>query len=261
MPSISSRPPAPRLVKRSRPPRIKTASSSTPTPISTSTPTSTSTSTSTSPLAGSTIFWPLLSLTALGWTLYRLLFDFPIWFDESVGKAFFLGLPVWLYILVSRQTEIIAGLDCRKIRPGILLGLALGGIFGFVSSLLAYFRSPGLIQATPLFASNLFWYHFLLAILTGFWESLFFFGFVGTVIFDKYRRQSLLFQLLALVAIFVFFHLPNTFLVFPNAAIPGQVVTLSLFALGQALIFYRWRNLYTLTLSHAIWGLSLLFFS
>jgi hypothetical protein len=38
----------------------------------------------------------------------------------------------------------------------------------------------------------------------------------------------------------------------------AQGSLLALFALGQTLLFYRWRNLYALTLSHAIWGTVLL---
>lgn len=211
-------------------------------------------------LQGDLLFIPLLSMVALAWLLYRVFFDFPIWFDETLGKAFFFGLPVWFYVMVTRREEIAATLSFKWVQPGLLLGLAIGGIYGFVTSILSLWQTNTVLQAAELFSSTGFWFEFMLAIFTGFWESLFFFGFVGTVVFDKYKHRPLIVQLLFIVAVFVLFHIPNTLLVFDQSAVPGQLVVLSLFALGQALVFYRWRNIYTLTLSHAIWGLSLLFY-
>lgn len=200
-------------------------------------------------------------MVALGWLLYRVLFDFPIWFDETIGKAFFFGLPVWFYVIVTRREDIAETLSFKWVQPGVLLGLAIGGIYGFITSIISLWQTNGVVQAVELFSSTGFWYEFFLAISTGFWESLFFFCFVATVIFDKYRRRPFMLQLLAIVSIFVLFHIPNTLLLFPQSALAGQVVVLNLFALGQALVFFRWRNIYTLTLSHAIWGLTLMFYA
>lgn len=212
-------------------------------------------------MSGHILFIPLICVVAVAWILYRVFFDFPIWVDETLGKAFFFGFPVWFYMVVTRFRAIPEALSYQRMKPGVLLGLAIGGIYGFTTSIVSFLQSDLGIQASVLFGAPGFWNEFFLGILTGFWESLFFFVFVGSVIFDKYKHRAFVLQLILIVLIFVLFHIPNTLLLFDQSMVPGQVIVLSFFALGQALVYYRWRNIYTLILSHAIWGLTLLFYT
>ncbi|MBU0978418.1 hypothetical protein KKF92_01160 [Patescibacteria group bacterium] len=204
------------------------------------------------------LFFPILILSLVFWFLYRRLFAFPVWFDETIGKAVFLGLPVWLYIVTSRSRSVIKSFSFEKMQTGLLLGLAVGGVFGFVTAIMAIIQKGGLVEAVPLFVSNQFWYEFVLAIFTGFWETLFFFSFVMTVIIEKYRHSPLFQQLLLVAGIFIIFHVPNAFIRFSPWAAVAQIFLLTLFALGQALLFYGRRNAYALVLSQAIWGMVLL---
>jgi hypothetical protein len=204
-------------------------------------------------------FIPLLSLVFIVWVAYRVLFHFPIWFDESVGKAVFFGLPVWLYISMTRSNGMKATFSIEKIKPGLLLGVAVGGVFGFSATIAALIRSHAVVQTAPLFTSDLFWGQFLLALFTGFWETLFFYTWVMVIVQEKFRHWPAVNQLLMIVTIFMVFHLPNTILRFNGwQVIVGQLVLLGFFATGQALLFWRTRNFYALTLSHAIWGMVLL---
>ncbi len=206
----------------------------------------------------SVIFFPLLTLTLIMWVLYRSLFTFPVWFDETVGKAVFFGLPVWLYITASRDKKIIDSFASYKMQHGLLLGLALGGVFGFVGSLLALAQKGGGVEAVWLFSSMVFWREFLLALLTAFWETLLFYSFVMTVIEHKFASWTMLQQVLITSLIFVLFHIPNTMLRFGPAAVLPQLTLLFLFAIGQAYLFTSSKNAYALVLSHAIWGMVLL---
>jgi hypothetical protein len=98
-----------------------------------------------------------------------------------------------------------------------------------------------------------------LALMTGFWESLFFYSWIMVAIQEKYHRWGLLNQVLLVAGIFVVFHLPNIFL--RSASVPimiNQAILLAIFALGQGFFFARTRNLYALVLSQAIWGMVLL---
>ncbi len=205
------------------------------------------------------VFFPLLILLLLMWWIYRGLFQFPVWFDETIGKAVFFGLPVWLYISLSGAKSIGETYAPRKIYKGLLVGIAVGGLFGFVGSLTTLVGQGVVVKAAPLFLSNAFWGQFFLALMTGFWETLFFYCWIMTVILEKFPKWSFMHQLLITVGIFLLFHLPNTILRFHSPQIIiGQIFLLALFALGQALFFYRWRNLYALALSQAIWGMVLL---
>lgn len=204
------------------------------------------------------VFYPILVLTLLLWILYRQLFTFPIWFDEVLGKAIFFGLPVWLYITVAGSQSITDSLAPRKFQTGLLLGLALGGVFGFTTSLIAIFSGSGQVETAYLFSSQRFWVEFILALFTAFWETILFFSFVLTVLQEKYRHWTDWQQVFLNAGIFLLFHLPNILLRFSGSAILVQLILLFLFAVGQGFLFVGRRNAYALILSHAIWGMVLL---
>lgn len=203
-------------------------------------------------------FLPLLVLSFIFWMVYRNVFRFPVFFDELIGKALFFGLPVWLYVLVSGFEDIHKTFASYKVKRGLMLGVAIGGLFGFVAVMLAFFRNPGVISPAIIFASDKFWGEFGLALLTGFWETLFFFGFVMLVLRDKFKNWSLLKQIMIVATVFMVFHLPNIILRFNGVDVMYQIFLLTFFAVGQALFFMSEENGYALTLSHAIWGMVLL---
>ncbi len=204
------------------------------------------------------VFIPIVLLAFILWMFYRSVFHFPVWFDETIGKALFFGLPVWLYISISQDQHITDSLSWRKFEPGILLGLAFGGIYGFVASIFFVWAGGGAVQPAWLFVSAAFWNEFFLALCTGFWETLLFYSMVQTVILQRYARWSMLQQVLLTVVIFVLFHVPNLFIRAEASVAIWQLGLLSLFSLGQALIFYRTKNSYILILSQAFWGLVLM---
>ncbi len=204
------------------------------------------------------IFFPLLTLVLILWLLYRSLFIFPVWFDETVGKAIFFGLPVWVYVTVTGFEKITDSFASFKLREGLMLGIAIGGIYGFVMSILALSQSGAVVEAVALFDSPEFWKEFSLALLTSFWETLLFFSFVMTVLMEKYKKWSMLKMVMMTASIFLLFHIPNIFLRFSGMQIVSQIFILGLFGLGQALLFYDRKNAYALVLSQAIWGMVLL---
>lgn len=204
------------------------------------------------------LFFPLLTMVLVLWFLYRSLFDFPVWFDETVGKALFFGLPVWVYVTVTGYEKIVESFASHKLKEGLLLGIAIGGIYGFVMSILSLVQSGASVEAVMLFESPLFWQEFSLALLTSFWETLLFFSFVMTIVLEKYKKWSMTKSVLFTAIIFLIFHIPNTLLRFSGVQVASQLFILALFAIGQALLFYDRRNAFALVLSQAIWGMVLL---
>lgn len=203
-------------------------------------------------------FFPILFATLIFWVLYRSIFNFPVWFDETIGKAIFFGLPVWLYVSISGMRSIPDTFDFYKIKRGLLIGIAVGGLYGFIASILAIIQKGGQVEAASIFMADAFWQEFALAIFTGFWETLFFYSFIMTVIQDKYKSWPLLNQILLVALIFVLFHIPNTILRFGGIAVMQQIFILTLFAIGQGYLFASEKNGYALTISQAIWGMVLL---
>lgn len=204
-------------------------------------------------------FIPLVVTTFFIWLTYRVLFSFPVWIDESVGKLIFFGLPVCLYAILAQTKVIQNTLDPKKLLIGLYLGLAYGGLYGFVGAF-SVLMGKSNVDVSTVFLTSAFWWEFFLAMMTGFWESLFFFGWIMTIAEKRFPEWSIP-QLVGFTSlVFVVFHLPNTFLRFELQFLIGQIFLLSIFALGQSLIFLRYRNLYTLTLSHAFWGMVLLIY-
>lgn len=206
-------------------------------------------------------FIPLLVLVFIVWLIYRSLFKFPIWFDETVGKAIFFGLPVWMYVSLTQSKTIRETFSVQRLIPGLFLGLAVGGVFGFSGVLASILKQPTAFQTVPLYMSDQFWWEFFLAIMTGFWETLFFYSWIMIVVTEKYIKWSLLNQLLMVSVIFLLFHVPNTLLRFQGMAAVTQIFLLFLFGLGQAILFAKYRNLYALTLSQAIWGMVIVIYA
>lgn len=203
-------------------------------------------------------FFSLVALTLILWMLYRALFSFPVWFDESVGKAVFFGFPVWLYISITGFRPIIDSLSLKKLKPGLWRGLAIGGLYGFIVIFLRLWQVGWSLQSAPVFLAPDFWWEFLLALLTAFWETIFFFSFVLLVIKDRFFNWSVTKKSILVAVIFLLFHIPHTFINFAGVEVLSALFLLVLFALGQSLIFMRRENAYTLILSHAIWGMALL---
>lgn len=206
------------------------------------------------------LFFPLVILMVIVWFLYRSIFNFPVWFDETVGKAVFFGLPVWVYINVTGFRSIIDTFRLKKLKPGLLHGLLLGAIFGIVTMVMRFALIGYKVQPLLIFMADEFWWEMLLALFTAFWETIFFFSFVMTVIQDRFNKWSLAKQVILTTLIFLVFHIPNSFLRFELLVIVPLLSLLTMFAVGQALIFSQKQNAYLLIMSHAIWGMVLLIY-
>lgn len=203
-------------------------------------------------------FAPMVVLIFVLWILYRSLFSFPVWFDETVGKAVFFGLPVWLYISMTGFRRIIDSLSFRKIKLGLWRGIAFGALYGMVVIFIRLWEAGWSFRLAPVFMAPGFWWEFLLALFTAFWETIFFFSFIGLVIKDRWPQSSTAKQVLLTTMIFMLFHVPNIFLNFPLEQVFSILLLLTLFAIGQSLLFTERENAYTLIISHAIWGMILL---
>jgi hypothetical protein len=202
-------------------------------------------------------FFPILVLSFALWLVYRGVFHFPVVFDEVIGKAIFFGLPVWLYVLVSGFRKIGDTFAPYRIRRGLMLGLAVGGIFAFALSLATIWQKDAIYPSFA-FLTNEFWWQFFLGLVTSFWETLFFFSFVMLVLQSIMRRSPFILQVIFVTVVFILFHAPNAFLRFQGMQIWYQLMLLALFAIGQALFFAREKNGYALVLSQALWGMALL---
>ncbi len=204
------------------------------------------------------LFWAIIAITLILWFLYRSLFNFPVVFDETLGKALFLGLPIWMYVSIIGQDALSETPNFRLTKSGLIKGILYGGLFSFIAVFLSLATKGETIIPVDLFNSFRFWKEFLLAIMTAFWESIFFFGFIQVVLQKKYKNLDATKRVMLTGLIFLLFHLPNSILRFQGIQVAQQIWLMSLFGLGQALLFETEKSIYTLIFTHTFWGMTLL---
>lgn len=191
----------------------------------------------------------------LVWIAYRSLVQMPTWFDEGVAKALVFGLPAFWLAARSRFVANEIGLDPQKLLPGLYMGLAVGGLYGFVGMFLSLIGGQK-VMAAPFYTTPQFWTMAGLALLTAWWESLFFFGLTVSYLrsIASWFSDSVVGGFVVLL--FLLFHAPLRFLI---AGVSPQFLVqmgiLMLFAIGQFLLYTRTKNLYSIVLSHLFWGL------
>jgi hypothetical protein len=210
-------------------------------------------------LSNKELFYIQVSFLLVTWVVYRTLFNFQPWFDETFGKAVFYGLPILVYVSISGYKKIADSLSTNKIKQGLMLGLALGGIFGFVGTIGAASVKGSVAQTSYVFLTLRFWQEFALALMTAFWETVFFFSFIMNVFQKNFKKLSKIGLILGTAGIFLIFHIPNMILRADSFySLFSQLYLLSLFGIGQTIIFYVHKNAYVLIISHAIWGMVML---
>lgn len=198
----------------------------------------------------------ILSLFMI-WAAYRWLIIMPIWFDELVAKAIVFGLPVVWLAARSRFMAKEIGLGPHQLMPGLFLGLAVGGLYGFVGLLLQISGGLQLVEM-PLFVTDEFWMVAGLGLATAWWESLFFYGLPVNYIRQVMPWFSETLLGVVVVAIFILFHIPLRVAVAAwSPAALLQILVLGVFATGQFLLYRQTGNLYAIVLSHLFWGLTL----
>jgi len=169
-------------------------------------------------------------------------------------KALVFGMPAWVYAREVKNSNAKIGLSNKSFWKGMFIGLLLGGFYQFVVVLGFRLRGEENLRYF-LLSSPAFWKVFLLAVLTAWWESLFFFGYVLNRLLEKTKNVEMVAVGLAII-VFLIFHAPlRVILVGSSQQLIGELIILGIFAAGQAILYLRTRSLYAVTISHALWGL------
>lgn len=195
-----------------------------------------------------------LSLLFL-WAAYRMLVQMPVWFDEGIAKAIVFGGPVLWFTARSKFMSNEMGLSPRQLIPGLYLGIAIGGLYGFAGVLTEVLRGREVAEAA-FYLTSQFWWMAFLALLTAWWESLFFFGFPIQYVRSvaSWFSEEILGGIV--VILFLAFHAPlRLVLTGGSPQFIVQMGILTLFVIGQYVVYRRTGNLFALILSHFFWGM------
>lgn len=206
-------------------------------------------------------FIKTVSVLFILWMVYRTFFHLSPWIDEVLVKGVVFGLPVWFYCKSSLARAKRIGLDASLFLPGMLLGLAFGGLFGF-TVILANVAKGMHLQSVNIFLSTPFLSTMFLSLFTSWWESLFFFGYVQNMLGEKFSSLGKFgtpLVILLTTVVYVLFHSPLRIVTLGfGASTFGILFMLFLFSAGQAIVYNRTKNMYALVLSYLLWGMVLL---
>jgi hypothetical protein len=187
--------------------------------------------------------------------MYRQLALFPEWFDEIIAKGIVFGIPSILYARNAVRGSEKLGVLSSRFWPGLYMGLLVGGIYGFIGAGRSLFGGTQ-IEPAMLFSSGAFWFQFFLAMMTAWWESVFFFGFMMNALQDEYKLPEMV-SVVGAVLVFLIFSCSTSYYDcwFQFAHNCSTPITRNL--AGQAILFHE-QKVYAITLSHALWGMVLM---
>jgi len=82
----------------------------------------------------------LWAIILIFWSIYRVNFKLPDWFDEFIAKPLVFVLPVYWYIKRYEKVNFFSALSLKatKIKSDIFMGFLIGGLF-YLAAILANF--------------------------------------------------------------------------------------------------------------------------
>lgn len=194
------------------------------------------------------------------WAMYRLLFRLPVVIEEVVLKGIVFGGPVlWLVLKQNGWTLRKLGMHTEKLFESVYLGLSLGMVLGLVGQIANVLRYGQLSLSGFGVTSESIGSFLLLGLVTAFWESLLFYGFILQALRKVTDELS---AVLVTAVLFVLIHIPALILV-QQLTIAGvllsSIVLLAL-AWGNGVLYLRMQNLAAPILAHALWGVTVFLF-
>jgi hypothetical protein len=195
----------------------------------------------------------------LVWGIYRWLSPFSLWFEELVLKGLVFGLPaVWMGIRRHGWSLVSMGLTSQRLFKSVYLGLGLGLSLGLVGELGNYFRY-GQIQFSDYgLTSEMVGGFLLLALVTAFWEGLFFYGYALQMINTV---SSELVSITTIGFLYMLIHIPGQLhqQLTGGEMIKALILLLTL-GIANSILMLRMKNLAAPILTQVVWGVTIFLF-
>ena len=197
----------------------------------------------------------IYSFVFLVWGFFRLLSPLPVWIEEVFIKALVFGLPVFIVVFkIEKKNLESLGIGMKNFFESVYLGLSLGTFFWFFGQLSNFIRHRGVLSIKEIQPTSAeFGGFLLLALITAWWEELFFMGFVLRRLAGLVKEE----WKVALTTSVMF-----CLIYIPGIVVKGvvwwqmllQVLLLFSLGLGNSILMLRTKNLIAPILSHALWG-------
>lgn len=192
-------------------------------------------------------------LVFLVWGIYRLLFRFPEWFEETILKAIVFGLPVFFVVYrVEKKNWNDLGMVTKGLLASVYFGLLFGLWLAVLGNIVAFLRSGG-VRFNPDITVGAFGDLMLLGLVTAFWEQLLFMGFLLPRIVRGIGSEVVGVSMVALM--FALMHVPVQV---AQGVDIGQIllrfILLYSLAFGNGVLYLRLKNLAAPIFAHLAWG-------
>lgn len=199
------------------------------------------------------------TVVLLVWMVYRVFSPFSVWFEELVVKGVVFGIPV--YVVGRRLGWGWSDLGIRGegLFRGVYLGIVMGLVLGVVGQLANVLRHGGLMVTDRGLTSEMMGAFILLALITAFWESLLFFGYI------QHRLAGVLsesYLVLVVGMLFGVIHVPALIIVerMGVANLGVSLVALVLLGIGNSILSMREKNLIGPIICQVTWGMAVFLF-
>lgn len=196
----------------------------------------------------------------LVWGGYRLFSPLPVVVEEILVKGLVFGGVV--YVVGIRQHGLSwrdLGLRVDNLFRSVYLGLGLGMVLAIVGQLANVLRHGGMMLSDQILTSDMVGGFLLLALVTAFWEGLFFYGFLLS-------RLILVTSEITAVSViglmYTLLHVPVLLMTDGLGGTEALKALLLLLTLGisNSILMLRMRNLAAPMLSQVVWGVTLFLF-
>lgn len=203
--------------------------------------------------------WALILIL---WSLYRVQFTFPEWFDEFIAKPLLFIGPVAWYILKYEKKPFFSSvwIDKKKVVRDIYLATIVGLLF-FIVAFIPIFIKTG---SFPFFekGSLTYWYHLAsfipVVVATAISEEILSRGFVLKTLYEE--SNNIVSSTFIASILFFILHIP---ILFTNLKLTGHVliffmITDLILSFANSFIYIGRRSLVLPILIHALYNLTLL---
>ncbi len=203
----------------------------------------------------------LWAVILIAWSIYRVLFKLPEWFDEFIAKPLVFVLPVYFFVKRVDRKEFFGeiGLRPKKVRADLFLALGAGLLFIVTALFSNYIRSGKLALLKESINSSAMIFPALIIMATAVSEEILSRGFILKKLYDE--SGNIFTASFFGSVLFFFLHIPILF----TSKITGTllllyIITDLIISLINSFIFLERKSLILPILIHAFYNLSLVFF-
>lgn len=193
------------------------------------------------------------------WSIYRVKFKLPEWFDEFIAKPVVFILPVYYYLKKVEKKKFFQALDW-KLKPrisDIMIGLLTGALFFLTTLLSNFIKTHRIFAVTQGLNMNKFVLVILIAFATSISEEVLSRGFVLKRLYEESKNVYMSSFFASIL--FFFLHVP---ILFTNVKLTGNLLLYFMFtdmllSLTNSFIYLERRSLAVPILIHAFYNLSI----